>query len=135
MKIIKKAMLFTFGGVVLLVAVAIIISLGGNPKKDVAPTNTQSGRRGAPSNQNRAEQQAQLQKKFPLVIKGVIKILDTNESFKAVLKTSDEKEYILWPPQPAQIYWNSGIKSGSAVRIQGRINENGYLEWGSMEII
>jgi len=54
---------------------------------------------------------------------------------KTTVKADDGKEYTLWPPQAKSIYESFGIKDGQRVEIQGRVNSQGNLEWGSMSPI
>ena len=62
---------------------------------------------------------------FPEVVIGIITLSDQASK----IKTLDNKEYLLWPPQPVSIYQYLGIKSGQKVEIQGKILEENRLQW------
>lgn len=81
------------------------------------------------------QQEAQFRKDYPETITGVINFFDTEDSYKATLKTDDGKEYTLYPPQPKMIYESFSAKEGQRVEVWGKISKNGNLEWSIMNPI
>jgi hypothetical protein len=81
------------------------------------------------------EQAIQIKKDYPLVVRGIISFLDNKGSFKTTVKSDDGKIYTLWPAEPSSVYGTFKVKSGGRVEIQGRVNNQGNLEWGSMKSI
>jgi hypothetical protein len=82
-----------------------------------------------------AQAQAQTNKDYPITVDGIINFFDTKNSFKATIKTSDGKEYILYPPQPEAIYGSLGIKAGQKVELRVKALDTARLEWGSIKPI
>ena len=81
------------------------------------------------------QQSAQIKKDYPQTISGIINFLDTKNTHKTTIKTSDGKEYTLWPLQPTSIYESLGVKNGQKVEIQGKLNSQGNLEWATIKPI
>jgi hypothetical protein len=78
---------------------------------------------------------ARLQNDYPEIITGIIKFLDTKNSYKTTLAASDGKEYMLWPAQPASVYQSLGIKNGDKVQVNGKIFEDDKLTWALIKPI
>lgn len=98
-------------------------------------TKTPEGKTEAITPPTAEQQSAQIKKDYPEVIQGTISFFDTKNLLKTTIKTSDGKEYMLWPAQPKSVYESFGAKNGGRVEIQGRFSKDGNIEWGLMKPI
>lgn len=89
----------------------------------------------APKPPSLQEDQEAINRRFPDIIKGIIKFFDKDSVFKTTLTTSDGKSYTLYPNQPKNIYQEIyGAKNGGMVEIKGKIEGN-LIKWTTMKPI
>jgi hypothetical protein len=82
-----------------------------------------------------AKQLEEINKNYPEIITGVIKFLDTKNSFKTTLTTDSGMVYTLWPSQPEVVYQSFGAKNNGKVQVNGKPLGNGMLSWALMRPI
>jgi len=134
----KKIIIIISIAVVILVLCAAGISLYYfMSKNNTTGLNGENnnGTPGVPKTPEEAEYTQEMQKEdYPEVITGTIKFLDSANTYKSTLTTSDGKVYTLSPDQPSSIYGSFGAKNGGKVKIQGRYKDD-KIEWTVMESI
>ena len=97
--------------IVILVTIAAILGVGAYyylSQKSIQPPAQETEEK---------KQERLLKEKYPDVINGTIVFSEK----KVTVKTTDGKEYWLWPPQLPSVYEKNGIKDGQTVEIRGKI--------------